>query len=91
MKMFEKDGSLHLVWKAGSGVMIRGHGHTADTLLALASGIKEVIEFAMPPEDRIDCAKKLTELLLDMMNVPAIKISFDSTKGDSHDERFFPG
>lgn len=37
MKMFEKDGSLHLVWKAGSGVMIRGHGHTADTLLALAS------------------------------------------------------
>lgn len=86
MKMFEKDGSLILAWKAGSGVMIQGRGHTADTLLALASGIKEVIERTVPPESRLDCAKNLTELLLEMMQMPVTKIDIGAMKGGANND-----
>ena len=86
MKMFEKDGSLILAWKAGSGVMIHGRGHTADTLLALASGIKEVIERTVPPESRLDCAKNLTELLMEMMQMPVTKIDIGAMKDGANDD-----
>lgn len=84
MKIFEKDGHLRLAWKSGSGMMFQGHGDTADVLLALATGIKEVIESAIPPESRMDCARDLTGLLLDMMQMPVTKIDFGAMKDGAH-------
>lgn len=65
MKMFEKSGRLQLAWKPGSGLIIDGHGGSADIMLALTAGIKEAIESAVPPEHRMDCARELSDLLLD--------------------------
>lgn len=86
MKIFEKNGHLRLAWKSGSGVMFQAHGDTADVLLALATGITEVIESAIPPESRMDCARDMTGLLLDMMQMPMTKIDLGAMKGgDPHD------
>lgn len=84
MKMFEKTGYLRLAWRPGSGMMFEAHGDTADVLLALASGIKEVIESAVPPEHRMDCARDLSELLLEMMRTSVTKIDFGAMKGGAH-------
>ncbi len=84
MKIFEKDGHLRLAWKSGSGMMFQFHGDTADVLLALATGITEVIESAIPPESRMDCARDLTGLLLDMMQAPVTKIDFGAMKDGAH-------
>lgn len=84
MKIFEKDGHLRLAWKSGSGMIFQGHGGTADVLLALATRIKEVIESTIPPESRMDCARYLTGLLLDMMQAPVTKIDFGAMKGGAH-------
>lgn len=40
----------------------------------------------MPPEDRIDCAKGLTELLLEMMRMPVTKIDIGAMKGGANDD-----
>lgn len=86
MKMFKKDGHLRLAWKSGSGIMFQVHGGKADVLLALATGIKEVIESTVPPENRVECARKLADLLLDMMQLPVTKIDLGAMKGgDPHD------
>lgn len=87
MKIFEKDGHLRLAWKSGSGMMFQAHGGTADVLLALATGIKEVIESTVPPESRMDCAQELTDLLLDMMQMPETKIDLGAMMkgGANHD------
>lgn len=84
MKMFEKTGYLRLAWRPGSGMMFEAHGDTADVLLALASGTKEVIESTVPPEHRMDCARELSELLLEMMRAPVTKIDFGAMKGGAH-------
>ena len=87
MKMFEKTGYLRLAWRPGSGMMFEAHGDTADVLLALASGIKEVIESTVPPEHRMDCARELTDLLLEMMQAPVTKIDLGAMmKGGARHE-----
>lgn len=87
MKMFKKGGHLRLDWKSGTGVVLQGQGGTADVLLALATGIKEVIESTVPPESRMDCAQELTDLLLDMMQMPVTKIDLGAMMkgGANHD------
>ena len=87
MRIFEKDGYLHLAWRPGSGMMVKAQGATADVLMALASGIKEVIESAVPPEHRMDCARDLTDLLLEMMQAPVTKIDLGAMmKGGARHE-----
>ena len=86
MKIFEKDGHLRLAWKSGSGMMFQAHGGTTDILLALATGIKEVIESTVPPEGRVECVRKLADLLLEMMQVPVTKIDFGAMKGGARHE-----
>ena len=87
MRIFEKAGYLHIAWGPGSGMMFEAHGDTADVLLALASGIKEVIESAVPPEHRMDCARELTDLLLEMMQAPVTKIDLGAMmKGGARHE-----
>ncbi len=84
MRIFEKTGYLRLAWRPGSGLMFQGHGDTADILLALASATKEVIESTCRPEVRMDCARDLSELLLEMMRAPVTKIDFGAMKDGAH-------
>lgn len=87
MRIFEKAGYLHIAWRPGSGMMFEAHGDTADVLLALASGIKEGIESTVPPEHRMDCARDLSELLLEMMRTPVTKIDLGTImKGGARHE-----
>lgn len=87
MKMFEKTGYLRLAWRPGSGMMVKAHGDTADILLALASVIKEVIESTCRPGARMDCARDLSDLLLEMMQAPVTKIDLGAMmKGGARHE-----
>lgn len=87
MKMFKKEGYLQLKWKSGSGMMIQSRGSTADIMLALATGINDVIESTVPPEKRVECARKLAELLLEMMRTPVTKIDLGAMmKGGARHE-----
>lgn len=87
MKMFEKDGFLRLEWTSDSSVMVKGHGHPADLMLAAIVAIKEIIESNTRPEDRKTCAQELTDLLLDMMQMPETKIDLGAMMkgGANHD------
>lgn len=86
MKMFEKAGHLQLAWKPGTRMMIQYKGGAADILLALANGIKDVIESTVPSERRIDCAQELAGLLLDMMQMPVTKIDLGAMKGGASND-----
>lgn len=81
MKMFERDGFLRMSWKEGSDLIVQGHGGTADTLLALCAGIKEVIENTVPPEEQLECSQELTLMLLKMMRTSVTTIDLGAMGG----------
>lgn len=81
MKMFEKDGFLRLEWTSDSSVMVKGHGHPADLMLAAIVAIKEIIESNTRPEDRKACAQELAELLVELMDQPMTTINLGAIMG----------
>ncbi len=84
MKMFEKDGFLRLEWTSGSGVMVKGHGHPVDLILASVVAIKEIIESNTRPEDHKACAQELAELLVELMDQPMTTIDLGAIMGGGY-------
>ena len=81
MKMFEKDGFLRLEWTSDSSVMVKGHGHPADLMLAAIVEVKDVIESNTRPEDHKACAQELAALLVELMDQPVTKIDLGAIMG----------